>query len=66
MCLWNGCGGTSNMKRSNLHAYEVRDVHQGVARYMTFYSQLRPHRARDGRPPDRVYSDNLPARPTAA
>jgi putative transposase len=54
------------MKRSNLHAYEVRDVHQGVARYMTFYSQLRPHRARDGRPPDRVYSDNLPARPTAA
>jgi len=50
-----------------LHAYEtVRDAHQGVARYVTFYNQLRPHRALDGRTPDRVYSDTLPARPTAA
>ncbi|HEX5647747.1 MAG TPA: IS3 family transposase [Nitrospira sp.] len=50
-----------------LHAYEtVRDAHQGVARYVTFYNQLRPHRALDGRTPDRVYSDNLLTRPTAA
>lgn len=50
-----------------LHAYEtVRDAHQGVARYVTFYNQIRPHRALDGRTPDRVYWDNLPARPTAA
>ena len=50
-----------------LHAYEtVRDVQDGMARYLTFYNQLRPHRALDGRTPDRVYSDNQPARPTAA
>jgi len=50
-----------------LQAYEtVRDAHQGVARYVTFYNQIRPHRALDGRTPDRVYWDNLPARPTAA
>lgn len=50
-----------------LHAYEtVRDAHQGVARYVTFYNQLRPHRALDGHTPDRVYWDNLLTRPTAA
>ncbi|MDF0677264.1 MAG: IS3 family transposase [Nitrospira sp.] len=51
----------------SLHAYEtVSDAQQRVGRYMTFYNQLRPHRARDGRTPDRVYWENLPARPTAA
>ena len=50
-----------------LHAYEtVHDAQVGVTRYMTFYNQIRPHRALDGRTPDRVYCDNLPARPTAA
>jgi putative transposase len=50
-----------------LHAYEtVRDAQDGVARYMTFYNQIRPPRALDGRTPDRVYWDNRPARPTAA
>jgi putative transposase len=50
-----------------LHAYEtVRDVHQGVVRYVTFYNQVRPHRALDGRTPDGVYCDHLPARHTAA
>ena len=39
-----------------VHAYEtVRDAQQGVARYMNFYNQLRPHRTLDGRTPDRVY-----------
>ena len=50
-----------------LHAYEtVHDAQQGIARYVTFYNQLRPHRALDGRTPDRVYWENLPSRPTAA
>ena len=50
-----------------LHAYEtIRDAHQGVARYVTFYNQVRPHRALDGRTPEDVYCDNLPARHTAA
>ena len=50
-----------------LHAYEtVCDAHQGVARYMTFYNQIRPHRALGGRTPDRVYWEHQPARPTAA
>jgi putative transposase len=50
-----------------LHAYEtVRNAQEGVARYITFYNKIRPHRALDGRTPDRVYCDDLPARPTAA
>jgi putative transposase len=50
-----------------LHAYEtVRDAQQGLTRYLHFYNQVRPHRALDGRTPDRVYWENQPARPTAA
>ena len=50
-----------------LYAYEtVRNAQEGVARYMTFYNEIRLHRALDGRTPDRVYCDNLPARLTAA
>ncbi len=50
-----------------LHAYEtMHDAHQGVARYVTFYNQIRPHRALDGRTPDRVYWVNRPAQPSAA
>lgn len=34
-----------------LHAYEtVRDAQDGVARYLTFYKQIRPHRTLDARP----------------
>jgi putative transposase len=50
-----------------LHAYEtVSAAHQGLERYLTFYNQARPHRARHGRTPDAVYFDNLPTRRTAA
>ncbi len=50
-----------------LHAYETAcDAQAGIARYVTFYNAIRPHRALDGRTPDRVYWENLPARPTAA
>ena len=50
----------------SLHAYEtVYDAHPGVARYVTFYHQIRPHPALDGRTPDRMYWENQPARPTA-
>jgi len=50
-----------------LHAYDtVTDAQDGIARYLTFYNQLRPHRALDGRTPDRVYWEHVPARPTAA
>ena len=50
-----------------LRAYEsVSAAQQGLERYLTFYNQTRPHRALDGRTPDGVYADNLPARRTAA
>ena len=50
-----------------LHAYEtVSAAQQGLARYLTFYNQTRPHRALDGHTPDGVYVDNLPTRLTAA
>jgi len=50
-----------------LHAYEtVRHAQQGLERYVQFYNQLRPHRALDGRTPDRVYWENRPAQPSAA
>ena len=49
-----------------LHAYEtVSAAQQGLARYLTFYNQARPHRALDGHTPDGVYFDNRPALPTA-
>jgi putative transposase len=38
-----------------LHAYEtVRNAPDGVARYLTFYNEIRPHRALEGRTLDRV------------
>ena len=50
-----------------LHAYEtVRHAQQGLARYVQFYNQVRPHRALDGRTPDRVYWENRPTQPSAA
>ena len=50
-----------------LHAYEtIGDAHQGVARYLRFYNQTRPHQALDGQTPDQVYSDHLTTRRTAA
>ena len=49
-----------------LHAYEtVSAAHQGLARYLTFYNQHRPHRALDGKTPEQVYCDNLTTRLTA-
>jgi putative transposase len=39
-----------------LHAYDsVAEAHQGLARYLAFYNQGRPHTALDGRTPDMVY-----------
>jgi putative transposase len=50
-----------------LHAYEtISAAQQELARYLTFYNQTRPHRARDGYTPNEVYVDNLPARLSAA
>lgn len=50
-----------------LHAYEtISAAHQGLARYLTFYNQTRPHQALDGQTPDQVYYDNLTTRRTAA
>ncbi len=51
----------------SLHADEtIHDAHQGVARYVTFYTQIRPPRALDGRTPDRVYWENRRARHSTA
>jgi putative transposase len=50
-----------------LHAYETAGAaHQGLARYLTFYNQTRPHQALDGQTPDQVYYDHLTTRQTAA
>ena len=50
-----------------LHAYEtISAAQQGVARYLTFYNQTRPHQALDGQTPDQVYYDHLTTRRTAA
>ena len=39
-----------------LHAYEtVHEAQQGMERYVTFYNQVRPHRALEGRTPEDVY-----------
>ncbi len=50
-----------------LHAYKtVHDAHQGVARYVTFYNQIRPHRALDRRTPDRMYWEKQHSQPSVA
>ncbi len=50
-----------------LRAYDsVSAARQGIDRYFRFYNQTRPHTALDGRTPDAVYFDNLPALPMAA
>ena len=50
-----------------VRAYDsIRAARQGVGRYRTFYNQTRPHRALDGKTPEKVYCDNLTARLTAA
>jgi putative transposase len=50
-----------------LHAYDtVSAAQQGLARYLRFYNQTRPHQALDGQTPDHVYYDNLTTRRTAA
>jgi putative transposase len=50
-----------------VHAYEtVGAAQQGLARYLTFYNETRPHQALDGQTPDQVYYDHLTSRQTAA
>ena len=50
-----------------LHAYDtIEAAYQGLARYLTFYNETRPHQALDGQTPDQVYSDHLTTRLTAA
>lgn len=49
-----------------LHAYDtVSAAHQGLARYLLFYNQTRPHRALKGQPHDQIYTDHLTTRQTA-
>ena len=50
-----------------LHAYEtVHDAQHGLERYLTFYNEIRPHRALEGRTPAAVYHEHQPTRPVAA
>lgn len=50
-----------------LHTYDTMSAaQQGLARYLRFYNQTRPHQALDGQTPDQVYADNLTTRQTAA
>lgn len=50
-----------------LHAYEtIREAQQGVTRYLTFYNQVRPHRALEGHTPEDMSNDHLPAQHVAA
>jgi len=50
-----------------LHAYDtVNAAHQGLAHYLPFYNQTRPHRALDGQKPDQVYYAHLTTQLTAA
>jgi putative transposase len=64
------CGATLEKRqiRGGLFA-RLRDgwgCASGLARYLTFYNQTRPHQALDGQTPDQVYYDHLTTRQTAA
>jgi putative transposase len=50
-----------------LHAYDtVHEAAQGMARYLTFYNQVRPHRALEGRTPEDVSDKHRSTRHVAA
>ena len=50
-----------------LRAYDgVSDVRKGLEKYFAFYNQRRPPQALEGKTPDEVYFDNLPALQKAA
>ena len=50
-----------------LHAYDsVSAARAGLARYVAFYNQRRPHRSLDGKTPDEFYFASLPATRKAA
>ena len=50
-----------------LHAYEtVHDAQHGISRYLTFYNEIRPHRALAGHTPEDVYHNHRPTRPVTA
>ena len=50
-----------------LHGYDtVESVHQELARYLTFYDEIRPHQALNGQTLEQVYHAHLTIRQTAA
>lgn len=50
-----------------LHAYDsVSVAKQGLARYLAFYNQRRPHSSLDRKTPDEFYYENLPKLQNAA
>ena len=50
-----------------LHAYDsVSGAKQGLARYLAFYNQRRPHSSLDRKTPDEFYYENLPKLQNAA
>jgi len=50
-----------------LHAYDsVSAAKHGLARYLTFYNQRRPHSSLDRKTPDEFYYENLPKLQNAA
>jgi putative transposase len=49
-----------------LQTYEtVYEAQEGLAQYLTFYTQVRPHRALEGRTPENIYNNHLPTRHVA-
>ncbi len=50
-----------------LHAYDsVSAAKHGLARYLAFYNQRRPHSSLDRKTPDEFYYENLPKLQNAA
>jgi putative transposase len=50
-----------------LHAYEdMRQAHLGIARWMGFYNEERPHQALGYRTPGAVYRESIASHPVAA
>lgn len=74
-CRWrdNGFHRVERLWRSltyeavYLQAYEtIRNAQGGVAQYLAFDNEIRPHRALDGRTPDRMHWEHRPTQPSAA
>ena len=61
MCTWSVCGAASNSEEVYRRAYEtVSEARKGIADYLRYFNEERPHQGLDNRTPDDVFYKQKP------